>query len=113
AWEPAVERVLVGLAAVALLLDGAEHGRADYIFVCQLPGPSSGEEQFSNSRGLTVDAAGNVLVPDAVHQHMEAFCGGRLFLTDFDNPSGGVPPSEPNGPVVAAIERAIAGDWQK
>jgi hypothetical protein len=78
-----VERVLVGLAAVALLFCGRGHGRADYVFVCQLDGPTSGDGQFPNSGGLTVDASGNIFVLDARHQPVQLFTGSRPFLTDF------------------------------
>jgi hypothetical protein len=106
-----VERVLVALAVVALLSNGAEHGRADYLFVCQLPGPSSSAEQFPSSRGSSVDPMGNVFFPNTVNQDTEVLSGSRLLLTHFDNPSRRL--AEPSDPALALVKKIIADDWQK
>jgi LPXTG-motif cell wall-anchored protein len=106
-----VVRVLVGLAAVALLVDSAGPGRADYIFICQLPGPGNGDERFPNSRRPAVDPAGNATFADTIEPRVEGSSSDRVLLTDFDNRSGR--PTEPGDPAMALMKKIIAGDKQK
>jgi hypothetical protein len=109
-----VERVRVGLLAVTLLLARAGHSGADYIFVCQLPSPSSSDGQFPNSRSLTADSAEVVIVPDALNRRIHLLISSYAFLASFGEfGSGDGESPDAMSAFLPTLGNPVAGNWLK
>jgi hypothetical protein len=77
-----MERFRVGLTALALIVSGVGHGRADYVLVGQFDSPGNGDGRYSDFQGVAVVPSGNI-VANPLTRRIHVFTDQRLFLTSF------------------------------